>query len=247
VPSKLQNHITKYIEHFRSEHKKLLCLEHRLHCKLLVVAMLSALAEGRYPRVDRDKAKFVKLIETYADWPDATSVSVHQLEMQIKKLRSAKAPGLSKNFVNGLSHRQENWQHSRDRGEISPHSIDPKPESILPETPSQEEKQLVESMKHASLLYQYRCKLVHEFREPGYGMEFDQGDEKPYYLPMKDSKGASLPTELVYPTQWFLDLPLPILNGLKTYYNTTNKNPYDSYAFGSPWYKKKSNRLPHDI
>lgn len=236
MSSKLQGDIVTYIDHFKSEHKKLLTLEERLHGKLLVVAMLSALAEGRYPKVHGDKAKFVKLIETYADWPDATSVSVPQLEMQIKELRGDMGSGLSENFVNGLSHRQAAWHDRRNRGEISRLSIDPKPDDILPESPTPEEIRLVEDMKHSSLLYRYRCKLVHEFREPGHGFEFDKRDETPFYHSMTDIDSDSETMELVYPTQWFLNLPLPILNSLEKYYINTGTNPYDSYSFGSPWH-----------
>ncbi len=197
--------------------------------------VLSALAEGRYPSVRGDRAKFVKLIETYSDWPDATSVSVPQLEMQIKIRGDATASGLSENFVEGLSRRHADWHDRRNRGDIPRLGIDPKPEDILPKSPTQEEKNLVEGTKHSSLLYRYRCKLVHEFREPGHGIEFDERDASPYYHGMMDTDGRGKTIELVYPTQWFLDLPLPILTGLETHYIDTGINPFNSYNFGSPW------------
>ena len=233
--SKLHDDIVTYVSHFRSEHEKLLCLEEPLHRKLLVVAMLSALSEGRYPNVRSDKVKFVKLIEAYSDWPDATSVSVPQLEMRIKRIENTTASGLSKDFVEGLTRRHAEWHDRRSRGRISQLRIDPQPEDILPESPTPEEKNLVESTKHSSLLYLYRCKLVHEFREPGHGFEFDQRDASPFYHSMTDLDGHSETVELVYPTQWFLDLPLPILTALETYYVEVQTNPFDSYQFGSPW------------
>lgn len=235
MSSKIQTDIATYFGHFRSEYEKLLCLEERLHRKLLVVAMLGALAEGRYPKVRADKAKFVKLIETYADWPDATSVSVPQLEMKIKESHGAAASKLSADFVDGLSDRMAKWHGRRNRNEIPRLGIDPKPEDILPESPTQEERQFVAGMKHSSLLYRYRCTLMHEFREPGGGFEFDQREKEPYYHSMMDLESKGVTMELVYPTQWFLDLPLPILNRLETHYIDSDINPYDSYAFGSPW------------
>ena len=159
-----------YICHFRSEHKKLLRLKDPLHRKLLVVAVLSALAEGRYPSVDGDKTKFVKLIETYSKWRNATSVSVSQLEMQIKKRGGATASGLSKNFVDDISCRHADLHGPRSQGRIPGLDIDPTPEDLLPKSLTKEEKDLVEGTKHSSLLYRYRCKLVHEFREPGHGV-----------------------------------------------------------------------------
>jgi len=197
--------------------------------------MLSALAEGRYPKVGRDRAKFVKLIETYSGWSDATSVSVPQLNMQIQNRGSAKVSGLSRNFVKGLSCRYADWVDRHYRDENPSLGIDPKPEDILPESPTQEEKDLVEGTKHSSLLYVYRCKLVHEFREPGYGFEFDRRAASPYYHSMTNFGDDNETMELVFPTQWFLELPVPILTGLEAHYIDTGTNPFDSYKFGSPW------------
>lgn len=234
MSSKSQEDVAAYINYFRSEHESLLCLEKRLHRKLLVVAMLSALAKGRYPH-GKDTANFIKLIETYADWPYATSVSVPQLEMKIKKRGGATASGLSGNFVEDLSHRYADLHDPLNLGEILRLGIDPRPEDILPNSPTQEEERLVENTKHSSLLYLYRCKLVHEFREQGHGMEFDQQDASPYYHLMANPDDHSDTIELVYPLQWFLDLPLAILVGLEKHYIDTGDNPLNSYNFGSPW------------
>lgn len=235
MTSKLQDEIATYIGHFRTEHKKLFLLKERLHRKVLVVTIISALAEGRYPCISSDKAKFVKLIEAYSGWEDAASVSISQMEMQIEIRGDATAVGLSESFVNGLSRRAADWHDRCNRGDIPRLGIDPKPADILSQSPTQEEIEITEGAKHSSLLYRYRCKLVHEFREPGHGFEFDERDTSPYYHSMTNLDDDSETIELVYPTQWFLNLPLPILMGLKTYYIDTDTNPYDSYNFGSPW------------
>ena len=224
-----------YICHFRSEHKKLLRLKDPLHRKLLVVAMLSALAEGRYPSVDRNKAKFVKLIETYSKWPDATSVSVAQLEMQIKKRGGATASGLSKNFVEDISCRHADLHGPHHQSPILGLDIDPTLKDLPLESLTEKEKGLIKDTKHSSLLYLYRCNLVHEFREPGHGFEFSERGTSPYYHSETNPDGQSYTIELVYPTQWFLDLTLTILTGLEAHYIDAGINPFDSYNFGSPW------------
>ncbi len=235
MSSNLPDEIANYFSHFRSEHEKLPHLQHRLHCKLLVVAMLSSLAEGRYPDVSRDKTKFVKLIETYAKWSNATSVSVSQLEMQIKKHENVVASGLSVDFVDNISVHHARSHGPHNQGRILGLDIDPTPESLLSESSTKYEKELVEGTKHSSLLYRYRCKLVHEFREPGHGFEFDQRCESPFYHSAPNFYDQSETIELVYPKQWLLDLIPPILTGLETYYIDAGINPYDSYNFGSPW------------
>ena len=100
----------------------------------------------RYPGVHRrDKAKFVKLIETYSKWPDATSVSISQLGMQIKNRRGATASGLSENFVEDISCRHADLHGPCSRGHILGLDIDPTPEDLLPKSPTEEEIQLVEA------------------------------------------------------------------------------------------------------
>ena len=235
MPSNLQDEISAYIRYFRSEHEKLLRIEERLHRKFLVVTMLSSLAEGRYPNVRGDQDKFVKLIETYSKWPDATSISVFQLEMQIKKLKDGPPSGLSRNFVEDISCRYADL-HSPDRqGRILGLDIDPTLKDLLQKYLNKEDKKLVKGTKHSFLLYRYRCKLVHEYREPGHGFEFDQRRPSPYYHSSMNPYDQSATIELVYPTQWFLELPQTILAGLETHYINAGTNPYDSYKFGSPW------------
>ena len=151
------------------------------------------------------------------------------------KFSSSKMDGLSRNFVKGLSRRFADCNNHHNQDNILRLSIDPKPKDILPKSPTQQEKKLVDGTKHSSLLYHYRCTLVHEFREPGHGFEFDQRDTSPYYHTMSSLADNSKTSELVYPTQWFLDLPVAILTALKTHYIDTGTNPYDSYTFGSPW------------
>jgi hypothetical protein len=146
MASEHKNNVATYIGHFRAEHRKLLRLEDRLYRKLLVVTMLGALGEGRYPTVPGSKAKFIKLIETYSDWPDATSVSIPQLEMWIEKHGGDRSEaGLSEDFVEGLSHRYAQWDDRRNRGEIPRLGIDPKPEDILPKSPTRASSEKRES------------------------------------------------------------------------------------------------------
>ena len=152
---KLQDSIETYIGHFRTEAKRVRRLRSDLHCKVLVVTMLDALARGRYPDPNtKNQDRFVKLVEEF---------------------------------------------------------------------------------KHSQRFYRYRCTLVHEYRQPGHGMEWGRGDKAPYYHSMMDSKGKKRWLELVYPTGWFLDLVSPLLKSLETYYTDNSINPYASYTFGSPW------------
>jgi len=234
MSSKPKDDIGRYIRHFRSEHEKLREVTDKLHRKLLVVTMLGALAEGRYPKSRnpkaRDAEKFVWLIEKHSEWGHATSVSVSQMTMKIEELGGVKACGISSDMTERL--RAEEWREPYEQSDINGLGKDPKAEDVLPALPNEHEKKLVKAFKHSSLLYRYRCTLVHEYREPGHGFEFDQDWREPFYHTWLDGRET---TELVYPTGWFLDLVPPILASLETYYTEAGINPYDSYEFGSPW------------
>ena len=231
MSTKLQKDVAQYIAHFRAKHQKIRRLRDPLQRKLLIVTMLSALAEGRYPKVSGDKSKFVSLIENDSDWAHATFVSISQLEMMLKKHG---ATGLSRDFVQEVSRLYTGWRKRHSPWAIVGLADDPKREDIFLAPSNKEEAKLANAAKHSSLLYTYRCKLVHEFREPGHGMEMSEQDT-PYYHSMMDSAGQNRTMELVYPTTWFVGLVLPILARLEAHYVGAGINPYGSYRFGSPW------------
>ncbi len=234
MPPAVNEQISNYIEYFQAQHKKISQVSERLHRKLLVVTLLSALAEGRYPSFSGDKEKFVKLIEEHSSWPDAARVSVTQLHMGIIAL-GTNLNGLTPSFLGEVSHRHNSWVKHHNPSAIVGLENEPEPAEILSKSPTNEERKLVSKFTHSSLLYTYRCKLVHEFREPGHGFEFDESQAIPYYHAVTNTDHRNTTTELVYPTEWFVQLPLPILTSLQEYYIRSNTNPYDSYRFGSPW------------
>ena len=71
------------------------------------------------------------------------------------------------------------------------------------------ERKAIEATRYAALFYTYRNHLVHEFREPGYGIERDDDFAAPYYHSMTScDRGSSENSwELVFPCR--LSRPLP--------------------------------------
>jgi hypothetical protein len=228
---KLQGQIDRYIGHFRTEMKRVRRLRSDLHCKVLVVAMLDALARGRYHKA-KNNERFVKLVEDYAAWPHANLVSASQLWMRIEKQGGPSKCGVSEEFAKRL--RGGYWQWHPNSSHNDGIGTDPTVDDLSPCAGT--ERALVRDFKHSQRFYRYRCALVHEYREPGHGMEWGRRERKePFYHSMMDAKGKERWLELVYPTAWFLGLVSPILNGLSAYYTDNRVNPYHSYEFGSPW------------
>ncbi|MFC1485626.1 hypothetical protein ACFL55_01200, partial [Candidatus Latescibacterota bacterium] len=77
---------------------------------------------------------------------------------------------------------------------------------------------------HANLLWDYRNFLVHEFREPGYGMEFPD-DKYTFYHTMQDIDTKENTWELVYPVGFFKNICGNTINNLKHYYFKNGINP----------------------
>jgi hypothetical protein len=75
---------------------------------------------------------------------------------------------------------------------------------------------------------------VHEFREPGHGMEISNDITTPYYYGMTDLQGRET-WELVYPIGFFKDISNRSLDSLKDYLHNNDLDPYSCYEFGSIW------------
>lgn len=213
-----QAEIASYISHFREQHQKVALVKERLHQKILTVTLISTLAEGRYTNLVRDKQKFISLIENNTGWVQGQSVNVVHLRQITDSQGSV---GLSGRFVQSV-HDACGEVHKSAHKTVDL-TNDPQPSALLPASPNKREQDLVEGAKHSALLYLYRCKLVHEFREQGYPWEFE--DDAPIYRF----------GELVYPAGWLLGLVPAIITSLETYYVSTGADPRVGYKFGSPW------------
>lgn len=220
----MHDEIAQYIEHFHEQHAKLSQVAEPLHRKILAVTLMSALAEGRYSgKKLRYVEKFVALVETYApSWTHAPLVSVYMMHQAVQDGE----PGITTAFAADVARRCVEWDRGRGHRTVGLEN-NPTLDAVLACAQSKEDRRLAADMKHSALLYHARCKLVHEFRAPGDGWEFDDTDHEPVY--------RFDPRELVYPVNWMLGLIPEIIAGLETYYNSDAINPYNSYRFGSPW------------
>jgi hypothetical protein len=107
--------------------------------------------------------------------------------------------------------------------------------SLWPNTvPKPLEDIQIEHLQHANLFYRHRNSLVHEMREPGYGMEF-KIDDAPFYHTMRTVDDISYTWELVYPTGFFHKICSDGIAKLRDYYIKDKIDPYDHYKFGSYW------------
>ncbi|MDG2790896.1 hypothetical protein P7M42_07130 [Vibrio parahaemolyticus] len=97
---------------------------------------------------------------------------------------------------------------------------------------------------HGNLIWKYRNKLAHEFRNPGNGVDIDVKLTKTAYYQevskvtdMSPIDGLSFENrwELVYPTGFFYHLTKSILDGVCNSYQKQGNSPFLSYSEGSSW------------
>jgi len=120
-------------------------------------------------------------------------------------------------------------------GKIIRIDIDPLFNEIKYLVVGNEDIKTLENSRHAELLYTYRNNLIHEFREPGHGMEFSNDNESPYYHGMEHLESKTETWELVYPTKFLINLADVALTAIKGFLTSNNLDPFSFFKFGSPW------------
>jgi len=200
--------------------------------KILYVGILDALSKTTTSpsKWSQNRDRIVSFIKYFTDWKHQERVSLPHLvrflskvpDPEFSKLRQYSyslldqwSPGNMLNLDNDpcLSDLKKHWPHS---------------------TPKPLEDITLEHLQHSNLFYKYRNSLVHELREPGYGMEFKQ-DTQPFYHSMSQLDGDEKTWELVYPLGFYEQLCTTAINKLRDYYIKERIDPYTLYKFGSYW------------
>ena len=115
---------------------------------------------------------------------------------------------------------------------LTPDQIDEYPEQLLQHANTEKEKELIWYYQHYALLYRYRNFLVHESREPGYGMDGtrDAKSEAYYHGYINEPKW-----HLAYPIKLFKKIFLNSLKNLKFYLQENQIDPYALVADTTRW------------
>lgn len=251
MSDKLLKDIDRFTGYFRGQIEEVSTLSTKhaeLYQRLLYASILDTLAGTVLPRrTNRDR--FVSFVRRFCRWPDGERVSLPHLVQLIKRNPD---PAFEKLRVWALSSYRALPVHL---GDFMPISHDPSFDDVQSKWPSPKEHRTplegvdLVSLQHVELLYAYRNTLVHEFRIPGYGMDFSDKDS-PFYHRMSlvdDVSDVStvedwslLPStaELVYPWRFLHQLCDTALVGLREYLLTNELNPFDARVFGTYWIRE---------
>lgn len=217
-----------FCSYFHDRIKEIDGLNNPLYQKILIVILMDTLSRVWTEGVEnKNKLRFLKLIRECINWEHSDRISVPMTIYRLEKLNfvinvrlKLKFDGLFNNFQSGRILRID---------------IDPFYSEIKHLADSRKEKELLMNLRHAELLYTYRNNLIHEFRKPGHGMEFSDDNESPYYHGMTDLDRRENTWELVYPTNFLINLSKVALNSIKAFLASNKLDPYSFFQFGSPW------------
>lgn len=198
-------------------------IEPRLFRKVLLIGIIDTLSRAAFPTVSGHRQRVTQFIERCSGWHDHNRVSSQQLLLNLidSSIKSGALYDLAQKKVSA-------WPDGR--------IIRPTEDLSFQEADSvaaPAEKVLVKNATYLQLFYTYRNHLVHEFREPGYGMELSQDPSTPYYHGMKGE-----PWQLVFSDSFIKGICSDCLNGLVQLLLTEKRNPYDCYEFGSLWCRR---------
>src|ERR1700732_2063233 len=76
----IQRAIEFYFDYFRRKAGEAAAIGDRVFRRIVLVTLISAMAEGRYGADGSDSEKFIKLVKHFGEWPDLVRVSVVQLK-----------------------------------------------------------------------------------------------------------------------------------------------------------------------
>jgi hypothetical protein len=101
-----------------------------------------------------------------------------------------------------------------------------------------------EQLTHKHLFWLYRNSLVHEYRNPGNGVErISNGENVPFYHELStitslSNEGLQFTNnwELVYPFGFFRELCLVAAKNVSTMHANNNTSPFSAYISGTYWF-----------
>ena len=220
----------QYIAYFKALNHEIATVGHPTFKKVLYLVEIDTLSRAAFPGVSGNRQRVVQFIDTCSKWNDKDILSAVQLKLALEE--NGVLSGQLYDYIKG---RINSWTYGQI---IRPDDDLTYEDARRLSTPS--ESKYVNKARYTELLYTYRNHLLHEFREPGHGMDLGTDlPPTPYYLGMDRLTTGQSSWELVFPVQFLRHLCEQCINGLEGMLSANNQNPYDAYEFGTMWRRSR--------
>src|SRR5690606_25823520 len=176
--------------------------------KNILVSIIDALSRTTSNFNDSNRIRFTRVVEKFGDWPDCSRVSPPHVTYVLNQLRAPEFEPAREFFKDVID--------KNSSGKLIELGEDPELNDLKIYWPVPVEQKIynqlsLTSFTHLNLLYSYRNSLVHEFREPGKGMEFHNDHLSPCYHGVTSFEGehsteGRKSLELVYPIKFYFIL-----------------------------------------
>lgn len=201
------------------------------HRKILLFSILEALATARYPTKGPGEA-LASFLVNYCGWVDGNKVSLPHLVASLERTAKSDFDSL-RNFA---------FSELKSWGSGGPLGLDRDPElsAIQRQWPRDSKKRELmipelnlelKHLQHRNLVYGYRSKLSHEYREPTVSFE-NPSDTQPFYESMGIRGNQFTEWQLVYPESFLMSSGRTGIERLKDWLLAESKDPYEQFPFG---------------
>lgn len=221
----------------------------KVHSKILSCSIFDAISKSIFPEISSNCQRFTALVKLCKNWPESQKVSLLHL---VRLLEITPNLPSSTNELKIYATQQFESKFPNSNSIISNNkaiSLDVEIEAILDLWPTQNGKPikigkvLPHQLKHEYLLWLYRNSVVHEYRNPGRGVELGQYvPEYAFYQEMAtvseiDEKEFKFTShwELVYPYRFFINLCKEALDVVSLLHNKNKTSPFQAYSEGTFW------------
>ncbi|MDV2581690.1 hypothetical protein [Alkalibacillus haloalkaliphilus] len=203
-----------------------------IHKKVLYLNLLDTMSKGVYEKeINSSGLRFKTFVTQFSDWDDSNRVSIAQLKLFIEK------HGLSSSKLNEIV-----YKYIPKYSECKPTLFNNDP--IIDElegicrTERLFKKVTLNDFTHVSLLWSFRCELVHESRGRG-GDELFERMTSPHYIHYFEHNAQKEEYyhwwEILYPLSFFEALIENSFSNIEVYFLKNDINPFDNYNFEKLW------------
>ncbi len=224
-------------------------VDQKVHSKILSCSIFDAISKSIFPEISSNCQRFTALVRLCENWPESQKVSLLHL---VRLLEITPNLPASTNELKKYATQQFKSKFPNSNSIICNNkeiSSDVEIEVILNLWPTQNGgpikigKVLPHQLKHEYLLWLYRNSVVHEYRNPGRGVELGQYvPEYAFYQEMatvstineKEFKFTSN-WELVYPYRFFINLCREAVDVVSQLHNENKTCPFQAYSEGTFW------------